>query len=225
MSVKRITIVLASLALLTGFVGVGVRDAVRTKDSLDLQKIELQSRQSEIKQLELQYNQLNNDLDKAAKDKGQNEAEIQRLQEEKQELEQQKRDLERQLQSKKETETRLAQASKKVLNAATGTQTASAGELDVRSIIIQAADKYGLDPNYMIRVATCESTLNPNAVNYNYTAGGGHPSGLYQYIPSTWTRMSQQAGYAGSSVFDPVANANVAAWAFSTGHAGEWSCA
>jgi hypothetical protein len=33
-----------------------------------------------------------------------------------------------------------------------------------------------------------------------------------------------RAGYAGASVFDPVASANVAAYMFARGQAGQWSC-
>ena len=78
------------------------------------------------------------------------------------------------------------------------------------------------------RFARCESTLgvntrNPepviiNGVNY------GHAEGVFQFIPSTWERMSSQAGYGGRSVQDVHANINTAVWAFSTGHAGEWEC-
>lgn len=94
----------------------------------------------------------------------------------------------------------------------------------IEGIIRAAAAKHGLSGDYMVHIARCESTLNPNAVNYNYYAGGGHPSGLYQFIPSTWARMSSQAGYGGASVFDATANANVAAWAFANGRASEWEC-
>lgn len=94
----------------------------------------------------------------------------------------------------------------------------------IESIVRAAAAKYGLSADYMVHIAKCESTLNPNSVNYNYYAGGGHPSGLFQFIPSTWERMSNQAGYGGASVFDAVANANVAAWAFANGRASEWEC-
>jgi hypothetical protein len=33
-----------------------------------------------------------------------------------------------------------------------------------------------------------------------------------------------RAGYAGASVFDPVANANTAAFMFRNGQAWQWSC-
>ena len=99
---------------------------------------------------------------------------------------------------------------------------------DVEQIIIDAANKYGVDSGFMLRIAMCESTMgknlrNPtpviiNGVNY------GHAEGVYQFIPSTWQRMSQQAGFGGKSVYDTYANINTAAWAFSTGHRAEWEC-
>lgn len=112
--------------------------------------------------------------------------------------------------------------------AATQPQAAQGAQGDIQSIILQAASKYGIDPNFMLRIAQCESTMgknlrNPqpvivNGVNY------GHAEGVFQFIPSTWARMSSQAGYGGRSVYDIEANINTAAWAFSTGHRSEWEC-
>lgn len=95
---------------------------------------------------------------------------------------------------------------------------------DVEGMIRTAAAKYGVDAERLVRIGRCESGFNPNAVNYNYYAGGGNPSGVFQFIPSTWSRMSDQAGFSGASVFDAYSNVNVAAWAFANGRAGEWEC-
>lgn len=94
----------------------------------------------------------------------------------------------------------------------------------VRGIVAAAASKYGLNVDHFLSVVDCESSFNANAVNTSYYAGGGNPSGLMQFLPETWKRMSSQAGYSGASVFNPVANANVAAWAWANGHSGEWQC-
>ena len=104
------------------------------------------------------------------------------------------------------------------------TQAPVADPGSVQQMIIDAANKYGLDPNRMLRIAKCESGFRVDAVNTGYTAGGGHPSGIFQFIPSTWNNMSNKAGFGGASVFDAYSNVNVAAWAFSNGRAGEWSC-
>lgn len=90
---------------------------------------------------------------------------------------------------------------------------------DIAAIIRAAAAKYGVDPDTLLRVAYCESRYDPLA--YNSVLGA---SGLFQIIPGTWRANSAAAGYGGASVWDPVANANVAAWMFSTGKSGQWAC-
>lgn len=95
---------------------------------------------------------------------------------------------------------------------------------NVEEIVREAARKYGLNEDYFVRVAVCESTLNPASVNTNYWAGGGHPSGLFQFLPETWTRLSGRAAMDGN-VFNANDNANLAAWAFANGYSGEWECA
>ena len=82
-------------------------------------------------------------------------------------------------------------------------------------IITAAAQRYGQSPAAMIRVAKCESGLNPRAVNRSSGA-----SGLFQFLPSTW----RTTPYASSSIFDATANANAAAWMWSVGRRGEWVC-
>ncbi len=82
-------------------------------------------------------------------------------------------------------------------------------------IIYAAADRYGQPREDMLRVAQCESALDPNAVNpYSGT------SGLFQFMPSTW----QTTPYADQNIFDATANANAAAWMWSVGRRGEWAC-
>jgi len=90
---------------------------------------------------------------------------------------------------------------------------------DIESIIRTAAAAWGADPNQLLRVAWCESRYNAYAVN---TRSGA--AGLFQFMPATWAANSVRAGYAGASVFDPVASANVAAWMFARGQAAQWTC-
>ena len=90
---------------------------------------------------------------------------------------------------------------------------------EIAAIIRAAAAKYGVDPEQLLRVAYCESRYDPLA--YNPVLGA---SGLFQIIPGTWRANSVAAGYGGASVWDPVANANVAAYMFSLGQARQWSC-
>ena len=90
---------------------------------------------------------------------------------------------------------------------------------EIAAIIRAAAAKYGVDADQLLRVAYCESRYDPSA--YNGILGA---SGLFQIIPGTWAANSPRAGYGGTSVWDPVANANVAAWMFSRGQAYQWAC-
>ena len=58
----------------------------------------------------------------------------------------------------------------------------------------------------------CESKGDPNA--YNEASGA---SGLFQFLPGTWTSASVSAGWAGADVFDGEANIAVAAWLSGSG--------
>jgi 3D (Asp-Asp-Asp) domain-containing protein len=92
---------------------------------------------------------------------------------------------------------------------------AGSGGSDIVQIIYNAAAMYGQNGDDLLRVATCESGLNPYAVN-----GSSNASGLFQFLPSTWATTP----YAGQDIFDPVANAEAAAWMWANGRRGEWSC-
>jgi peptidoglycan hydrolase CwlO-like protein len=229
MSVKNIFTVVLATAVTVGFMGLGVTDAVNRKDKVEFQQVQLKSRAAEIQELNVKYDSLNIQLNEASQKDQAEKQEVERLQKEKEELDKQKKELEAQLQAKLEAKSKLAVASEKVANSATATQTASAApQGSLHSIIAAAASRYGVSYDMMIRMATCESTMganlrNPspvivNGVNY------GHAEGVFQFIPSTWTRMSSQAGYGGASVYDTVANVNTAAWAFANGNKGEWEC-
>ena len=90
---------------------------------------------------------------------------------------------------------------------------------DIEAIIRAAAARWGADPSQLLRVAWCESRYNPLA--YNASSGA---SGLFQFMPRTWAANSVRAGYGGASVFDAVANANVAAYMFHNSQAWQWTC-
>jgi uncharacterized protein YraI len=88
-------------------------------------------------------------------------------------------------------------------------------EDEIIQIIYAAADAYGQPREDMLRVARCESLLDPSAVNSTSQA-----SGLFQFLPATW----QRTPFADQDVFDPVANANATAWMWQQGNRGEWTC-
>lgn len=91
----------------------------------------------------------------------------------------------------------------------------ASNEGGIVGIIYAAADAYGQPREDMLRVARCESNLNPNAVN-----AGSQASGLFQFLPSTWATTP----YADEDIFDPVASANAAAWMWDNGRRNEWVC-
>jgi len=68
---------------------------------------------------------------------------------------------------------------------------------------------------WAINVAYCESRYHPNSVNSDSGA-----SGLFQFLPSTWSGTP----YASQSPFDPRANAFAAAWLYSHYGPGRWVC-
>ncbi len=86
---------------------------------------------------------------------------------------------------------------------------------EIIAIIYAAADRYGQSREDMLRVARCESGLDPYNVTPPYSA-----SGLFQFLPSTWASTP----YANEDIFDPVANANAAGWMWSVGRRNEWVC-
>jgi hypothetical protein len=92
---------------------------------------------------------------------------------------------------------------------------ASYSEDQIVDIIYEAADNYGQSRDDMLRVARCESGLNPQAVG-----GGGAYHGLYQFVPSTFS----QTPFGEYDIYDPWANANAAAWKWSEGGKGDWVC-
>lgn len=72
---------------------------------------------------------------------------------------------------------------------------------DIADIIRQAAAKYGVSPEYLIRAAQIESRMNPMAANPASSARG-----LFQFINPTWKQYGN-----GADPLDPVANADAAA--------------
>ena len=93
---------------------------------------------------------------------------------------------------------------------------------DVESIVRTAAKKYGVDEDYLVSIAMCESTLNPRAVNTAYYENG-NPSGLFQHISGYYPARAIKYGYS-TDVFDPYSNANVTAAMFADGLQGLWEC-
>ena len=83
----------------------------------------------------------------------------------------------------------------------------------VESIIRAAAARHGVSGDWMVRIARCESGLNPHAVNPN-----GH-YGLFQFSRSTFS------SHGGTDIWDAGQQSEITARMLSQGQAGQWSCA
>ena len=85
---------------------------------------------------------------------------------------------------------------------------------DVVSIIQAAGAEFGVDGDYLVSIAECESGLDPQAFN----SAGYH--GLFQYDDTTWS------AYGYGSIWDPVAQARTTAELIADGQASRWpNCA
>lgn len=96
------------------------------------------------------------------------------------------------------------------------------GPGDCPRLIRLAFDRMGVGwrGHEAVRVATCESGLNPRA--YNASSGA---SSLFQQLARYWPARAVTYGMAGRSVFDPWANAVVSAGMVrDTGGWSHWTC-
>lgn len=121
--------------------------------------------------------------------------------------------------AQKATQTSIPQ---KVANAVAPVAQASGG--DAQALIIHWAGVYGVDANWLLRVAKCESGFNPSSVNHGYYAGGGNPSGIFQFLPQTFYANAARAGIAGADLWNVDQQAHTAAYMFSIGQSGQWAC-
>jgi hypothetical protein len=84
----------------------------------------------------------------------------------------------------------------------------------IAQIIIDAALRHGIDPDFFLRVAKCESNLNPRALN-----PGGPYIGLFQFHPNTFRANG------GRDIYDPYDQSETAARMFAKGMGWRhWEC-
>jgi hypothetical protein len=88
-------------------------------------------------------------------------------------------------------------------------------EQEILDFIAQAAKEYGQSESALVRVARCESVLDPCAVNRS-----GPYYGLFQFLKSTW----QTTPYGDRDIFDPEAQSLATAWMWKQGRKNEWAC-
>lgn len=99
-----------------------------------------------------------------------------------------------------------------VVNTTPAPQPATASAGSVQQIIIDAANRYGVSPDLLLRIAKCESGFSTTA----YNPSGA--TGLFQFMPATFY------GNGGTNLYDAYDQANIAAKMFSQGQANQWSC-
>jgi len=86
-----------------------------------------------------------------------------------------------------------------------------------RRAIAAASRRYGVSYAWLLRVATCESGLNPSASNPSGAQG------LFQFMSGTYATYAARSG-VGGSVWAAVTSARVAAYMFKNGMSDQWSC-
>jgi hypothetical protein len=96
-----------------------------------------------------------------------------------------------------------------------GSCTVRHSEQEILNFISKAAKKYGQSESAMVRVARCESVLDPCAVNRS-----GPYYGLFQFLKSTW----KTTPYGDRDIFDPEAQSLATAWMWKQGRKNEWAC-
>lgn len=84
----------------------------------------------------------------------------------------------------------------------------------IEAIIQAAANQWGVSYPWMLKIARCESGLNPRAYNPS-----GPYYGLYQFLMSTFRANG------GTDIWDPVQQANITAKMLAHGQAHQWGCA
>jgi len=82
----------------------------------------------------------------------------------------------------------------------------------IADIIRAAAARYGVSGDTLLRVAMCESGLNP------YASNPSGAEGLFQFKSATFY------GHGGHNIWDPADQADVAARMFAQGQARQWTC-
>jgi len=92
----------------------------------------------------------------------------------------------------------------------------SVSQAQVVADITIAAQKYGVNVAWMLRTANCESHFHWNSVNPS-----GPYIGVFQFLMSTFISN----GGTAATIWDPMAQALIAAKMFAHGQSREWACA
>lgn len=96
--------------------------------------------------------------------------------------------------------------------------------LSVKQILEEVPKKYNINPVIIQKVAYCESTHNPKAINYNDGGKGKHSVGIMQFQSATFYYWEKKLGEDLNidSTYDQV---KLASYMVSQGQIHQWSCA
>lgn len=85
------------------------------------------------------------------------------------------------------------------------------------------AKKYNIDKTMFLKVAKCESKLNPKAIHYNDGGKGKHSVGIFQFQEKTFLTWEKKLGedLNYGSAFDQI---KLASFMWSKGQQNQWSC-
>lgn len=179
---KRIAIVIATLALI-GYAALGVSTIVSKQNRLQLNEVKLRSTSSELKDLQLKYDQLNSNLDKELHQNNTDQDKVKQLESEKQDLQKQKEDLESQLQAKLKAKQQAADVASAAINRLTGTATAAAaGSQGDKYTLMAAAGISAADYEAVDYIVNHEGSW---AGTQRYNTGGSGAYGLCQALPAS----------------------------------------
>lgn len=101
-----------------------------------------------------------------------------------------------------------------------GTKVFFSGSVEYwRPLVISAAAQYNLDPNMMLRIMACESGGSATVVS-RFIVNGEHPTGLYQFLPSTW----RSAGGTSDNILDGATQIQLTARKMANEGTSAWQC-
>ena len=83
----------------------------------------------------------------------------------------------------------------------------------MQQLIVAAAIRHGIDPNWLLRVANCESGDRAYAQNPS-----GPYDGVFQFWPPTFR------AHGGVHIWDAAEQADIAATMFAAGESSAWGC-
>lgn len=93
---------------------------------------------------------------------------------------------------------------------------ARAQSIDVPALIVDAAERHGADPAFLLHVAWCESSYRP------YVVGPWGHVGNFQWEYRSFAEEARWYGVPGVSPWEPYWNIELAAYAVANGRAWRW---